>query len=75
MCPLHMALRMSRVLGRSAESWLAMQDSDDHGTDRGITVLNAGRGAPGFAADALPFLTQCSSNDGPSMPAKALQTS
>jgi plasmid maintenance system antidote protein VapI len=24
-----MALRLSRVLGRSAESWLAMQDSHD----------------------------------------------
>ena len=29
MCPLHMALRLSRVLGRSTESWLAMQDSYD----------------------------------------------
>ena len=31
-----MALRLSRVLGRSAESWLAMQDSYDLWQDGGL---------------------------------------
>jgi plasmid maintenance system antidote protein VapI len=34
-----MALRLSRVLGRSAESWLAMQDSYDLWQDGGLGSL------------------------------------
>ena len=61
-----MALRLSQVLGRSAESWLAMQDSDDLWQARqsldlsGLTPMElTGRGAPGFQAAAAPGQGGC----------------
>jgi addiction module HigA family antidote len=60
------ALRLSRVLGRSAESWLAMQDSFDLWQARqsldlsGLTPMElTGRGAPGFQAAAAPGQGGC----------------